>query len=197
MNRRNLIAALVFSVCLSPHAEAQPPALDIKVKADKKVAELPGGPLFWRVETFATAAEAQTASSSHSPMVETLGNVSLFTLGQQAQPSRGGAKVAEVGPLAKVEAGEYLLRVNEGHGPPGGMTPVHTHPGSEAFFVLEGELNQKTAHGVSRVSAGQALAGHGADSPMQVSTSGSTNAAWFALFVLDASKPVTSPAKFD
>ena len=63
--------------------------------------------------------------------------------------------------------------------------------------MLEGELNQKTAHGVSRVSAGQALAGHGADSPMQVSTSGSTNAAWFALFVLDASKPVTSPAKFD
>jgi mannose-6-phosphate isomerase-like protein (cupin superfamily) len=130
-------------------------------------------------------------------MVETLGNVWLFTLGQQTQPSRGGTKVVEVGPLAKIEAGEYLLRVNEGHGPPGGMTPVHTHPGSEAFFVLEGELNQKTAHGVSRVSAGQALAGHGADSPMQVSTSGSTNAAWFALFVLDASKPVTSPAKFD
>jgi hypothetical protein len=63
--------------------------------------------------------------------------------------------------------------------------------------VLEGELNQKTPHGVSRVSAGQSLAGHGADSPMQVSTSGSTNAAWFALFVLDASQPVTSPAKFD
>ena len=197
MNRRNLIAALVVSVCLLPTAEAQPPTLDIKVKADKKVAELPTGPLFWRVETFPTGAEAQAASSSHSLMVETLGKVWLFTLGQQAQPSRGGTKVAEVGPLAKVEAGEYLLRVNEGHGAPGGMTPVHTHPGSEAFFVLEGELNQKTPHGVSRVTAGQSLAGHGADSPMQVSTSGSTNAAWFALFVLDASKPVTSPAKFD
>ena len=158
MNRRNLIAALVFSVCLSPNAEAQQPALDIKVKADKKVAELPSGPLFWRVETFPTAAEAQTASSSHSLMVETLGKVWLFTLGQQAQPSRGGTKVAEVGPLAKVEAGEYLLRVNEGHGPPGGMTPVHTHPGSEAFYVLEGELNQKTPHGVSRVY-GRSVAG--------------------------------------
>ena len=32
MNRRNLIAALVFSVCLSPTAEAQQPALDIKVQ---------------------------------------------------------------------------------------------------------------------------------------------------------------------
>ena len=83
MNGRNLIAALVFSVCLSPHAEAQPPGLDIKVKADKKVAELPSGALFWRVETFPTAAEAQTASSSHSLMVETLGKVWLFTLGQQ------------------------------------------------------------------------------------------------------------------
>jgi hypothetical protein len=81
MNRRNLIAALVFSVCLLPNAEAQQPALDIKVKADKKVAELPSGPLFWRVETLPTAAEAQAASSSHSLMVETLGKVWLF-LGQ-------------------------------------------------------------------------------------------------------------------
>ena len=32
---------------------------------------------------------------------------------------------------------------------------------------------------------------------MQVSISGPSSAAWFALFVLDASKPVTSPAKFD
>ena len=81
------------------------------------------GPVVVLTPDGAVAAQAQAASSSHSLMVETLGKVWLFTLGQQTQPSRGGTKVVEVGPLAKVEAGEYLLRVNEGHGPPGGRRP--------------------------------------------------------------------------
>jgi hypothetical protein len=36
---------------------------------------------------------------------------------------------------------------------------VHTHPGTEAFFVLEGQLSQKTPHGVKVVEARKTLAG--------------------------------------
>lgn len=62
----------------------------------------------------------------------------------------------------------------EASGPPGSITPVHTHPGSEAFYVLAGETSSRSPHGVLRIGAGQAGAGHGADMPMRVSSSGST-----------------------
>ncbi len=48
-------------------------------------------------------------------------------------------------------------------GPAGSMSPVHTHPGSEAFFVLAGEPSIRSSHGEMRVKVGQAAAGHGAD----------------------------------
>ena len=76
------------------------------------------------------------------------------------------------------------------------MTPVHTHPGSEAFYVLAGEQSIRSPHGVLRVEAGRAEAGHGADMPMQVSSSGSTDLHSLVMFLVDATKPFSTPAKF-
>ena len=59
------------------------------------------------------------------------------------------AYVVHLRPLPTVSATQYLLQVNEGSGPPGSTTSVHTHPGSEAYYVLAGEVSQKTPHGVS------------------------------------------------
>jgi quercetin dioxygenase-like cupin family protein len=95
-----------------------------------------------------------------------------------------------------VVATQYLLRINEASGPPGSITPVHTHPGSEAFYVLSGEQTIRTSHGVMRVQVGQAETGHGADVPMQVSSTGSTDLHALVMFVVDADKPFSSPAKF-
>jgi hypothetical protein len=71
------------------------------------------------------------------------------------------------------------------------------HPGSEAFYVLQGELTQKTPHGEAKLAAGRGMVGHGADTPMMVSNSGSGELREFALFVVDAERPFSSPAKFD
>ena len=125
------------------------------------------------------------------------GKVWLFALGHAGQASKGGKKVAEIGPLPRVNAEQYLLRINEAGGPPGSVTQVHTHPGSEAFYVLAGELTQKTPQGVARVSAGQTMVGHAGDVPMEVSSSGSAELKEFALFVVDATKPFSSPAKLN
>jgi quercetin dioxygenase-like cupin family protein len=76
------------------------------------------------------------------------------------------------------------------------MSPVHTHPGSEAFYVLAGETSQKTAYGTTRADAGQSIVGHGADTPMQVSSSGSSDLEALVMFVVDADRPFSSPAKF-
>jgi mannose-6-phosphate isomerase-like protein (cupin superfamily) len=194
---KNLVATIVLGLLLSPAAVAQQSAIVSKPIAEKRVTDLPNAPLFWRVENFPTLSEAQAASSPHSLAVEAFGKVWLFTLGQQGQASAGGVKIADIGPLPEVTAPEYLLRVNEGSGVPGSTTSVHTHPGSEAYYVLSGEASQKTPHGVSRISAGQTLAGHGGDTVMQFMNSGTTVVRYFALFVVDATKPFSSPAKFE
>jgi anti-sigma factor ChrR (cupin superfamily) len=95
-----------------------------------------------------------------------------------------------------VVATQYLLRINEGSGPPGSITPVHSHPGSEAFYVLAGESSSRTAHGVMRVGANESATGHQADTPMQLSSTGSADLQSLVMFVVDASKPFSSPASF-
>jgi len=164
--------------------------------AEKTVAELPAGPLFWRIENFAALAQAQAAAGPWALVAESAGKVWLFTLGPSGGASQGGTKIAEVGPICQVVATQYLLRINEGSGPPGSITPVHTHPGCEAFYVLTGETSSHTAAGVKPVAAGQSEAGQGANMPMQVSSSGSTDLRSLVMFVVDATKPFSSPAKF-
>jgi hypothetical protein len=168
--------------------------LIIKPLAEKKVAELPAGPLFWRVESFATLAQAQSAAGPMGLVAESGGKTWLFTLGPVGGSSNGGTKMAEVGPLPAIRAPLYLLRVNEASGPSGSVTPVHNHPGVEAAYVLAGEQTFRTPHGVVRVGAGKAEAGHAADTPMQVSSSGSADLHALVMFVLDATKPFSSPA---
>ncbi|MBM6578866.1 hypothetical protein ILT44_01630 [Microvirga sp. BT689] len=194
MMKRKLIAALVPGLfILSSPATAQQ-AFSVKPLVEKKVAELPAGDLFWRIDTFESKDQAQAAAGPFGLVAESEGKVWLFELGRAGEDPKGGKRVAEIGPLPRINAAQYLLRINEAGGPPGSVTSVHTHPGSEAFYVLSGELTQKTPHGVARVSSGQTLVGHGGDVPMEVSSSGSAELKEFALFVVDSTKPFSSPA---
>lgn len=190
-------ALLAVAMCLLPVAAIAQPALVIKPLAEKKVTALPAGPLFWQVENFSTLTHAQAAAGPTGLAVESGGKAWLFRLGPKGMgPSEGGKHMAEVGPVPKVEATEFLLRINEASGASGSITPVHTHPGSEAFYVLAGEQSIRTPHGVMRVRAGQSETGHGADVPMQVSSSGAVDLHALVMFVVDAAKPFSSPAKF-
>ena len=191
-----VIAVLASVLWSLPSTAIAQQALVIKALSEKKVTELPPGPLFWQIDNFPTLAQAQAAAGPTGLAVESGGKAWLFTLGPAGRSSTGGTKVAEVGPLPKVVATQYLLRINEATGSSGSMTPVHTHPGSEAFYVLAGEQSIQSPHGVLRVRAGQAETGHGADMPMQVSSSGSSDLHALVMFVVDATKPFSSPAKF-
>lgn len=195
--KRILISAAVAlaSVWLSfPSTAIAQQALVIKPLAEKKVAELPAGPLFWRIENLTALAQAQVAAGPWSLVAEAAGKVWLFTLGPAGGSSAGGIKVAELGPIARVIAPQYLLRINEASGPPGSVTPVHTHPGSEAFYVLAGEQSIRSPSGVMSVPVGRPEAGQGANTPMQVSSSGLTDLHSLVMFVVDATKPFSSPA---
>jgi mannose-6-phosphate isomerase-like protein (cupin superfamily) len=186
--------ALGLALCMaSPRSVAQQ-ALVIKPLAERKVSELPPGELFWRIENFDSPAEASAAAGPWSLVAESAGKVWLFTLGPSGNSSPKSAKVAEVGPIPRINATRYLLRINDASGPPGSVTSVHSHPGSEAFFVLAGEQSIRGAPGTMRVKAGQAEAGQGAEKAMQVSSSGTTDLHALVMFILDADKPFSSPA---
>ena len=191
--------ALAFGVCAvvvsASSAIAQQPLI-IKLLAQKKVAGLPPGPLFWRIENFADGSQAHAAEGAWSLVAASAGKVWLFTLGAPGGHTPGGTEVAELGPIPRVVASQYLLRINEAGGPPGSVTPVHSHPGSEAFFVLSGEQSIRGPNGVMRVGAGQAAAGQGADLPMQVSSTGANDLHALVMFVVDATRPFSTPANF-
>jgi hypothetical protein len=181
----------------------------VKPIAQKKITRLPAGPLYWRVETFPTLTDARAAvgpdgwnpaavryETTTSLIAETAGKVWVVTLGPRGASTPGGTKVAEIGPLPPITASEYLLRLNYGSGPAGSRTPVHSHPGSESFYVISGRLGQKTPHGVSYVDAGRTMNGHAANTTMQVFNAGNAELQALIMFVVDAGKPFSVPAEF-
>lgn len=186
------LAAMAASLLASASAAAQ--QFEVKAIAEKKVQQLPPGPLFWRLDTFPTLAQAQAAAGPTALAAEASGKAWLFTLGPKGGSSPGGAEVAEIGPIPPISASEYLLRINRTGGPPGVKTPVHTHAGSESFYVLTGELSQQTPQGVRHVAAGQSMPGRGPGTPMEVSSTGKGDLVALVMFVTDATKPFSSPA---
>ena len=72
---------------------------------------------------------------------------------------------------------------------------MHTHPGSEAFYVVSGRLGQKTPDGTRHADAGQTLNGRDADIPMEVFSAGTTDLVTLVIFVVYATQPFSVPAK--
>jgi hypothetical protein len=200
----------VVGLLLPQSARAADVKYVVKPVAEMKVKQLPKDPLYWRVENFSTLDQAKAAAGAYrwnpdtvsydgwpSLTAEVAGKAWLFTLGPKGAATPGGMKVAEIGPVPPITAPEYLLRVNYGSGPPGAKTPVHSHFGSEAFYVIAGRLGQQTPHGISYVEAGHSMNGHMAGMTMQVFNAGTTDLTALIMFVVDATKPFSVPAKFE
>ena len=202
--------AIVTGLWLLPSMAAAQQKYIVKPVAEMKVEQLPKGELFWRVESFPTLDKAKAAAPAYrwnpdtvsydglpTLTAEVAGKAWLFTLGPKGGATAGGTKVAEIGPVPPVHAPEYLLRVNYGHGAPGAKTPVHMHPGSESFYVITGRLGQRTPQGVMNVDSGQSMNGHSPGTTMEVFNSGTTELETLIMFVVDATKPFSVPAKFE
>ena len=181
----------------TPTVQEQQERFDVEPVAEKTVTELPAGPLYWQVENFPALADAKAAAGPLSLAAEVEGKAWLFTLGPEGSPAHGGSVATEIGPMPDFSAPEYLLRVNYAVASPGAKSGVHTHPGTEAWLVLKGQLSQQTPHGVNIVEAGKTLAGGPAEHPMEVTNSGADELHWLVMFVVDPSKPFASDAKFD
>ncbi len=97
---------------------------------------------------------------------EAEGKIWLFTVGIQGGAPEGGTLVAEIGPLDAPSAAHYALNINYSSTQPfglGGGVPasrgVHTHPGSEGWYVLAGEQTVWIPGLALRTESGESQAG--------------------------------------
>jgi hypothetical protein len=66
----SLLLAVTLGRCLLPSAAVAQGTLIIKSLAEKKVTELPPGQLFWRIESFPTREQAQSAAGARALVAE-------------------------------------------------------------------------------------------------------------------------------
>jgi mannose-6-phosphate isomerase-like protein (cupin superfamily) len=193
------LTAALFAMSCAPTLRDLPASQEFVVEeiATRSVEQLPEGELYWRVESFATLAEAEAAARSFSLAADASGRFWLFTLGYQGERTTGATFVAELGPVPRFEAAHYTLRINRARAPVGHATSVHMRPGSEAFYVLSGQLTQHTTHGVARANAGETMNGYAPGMVMQLESTGSEPLDQLVLFVVDADRPFSSQASFD
>jgi hypothetical protein len=104
-----LAAILLASVALSSASAQQ---FEVKTIIERKVALLPPGQLFWRIDTYPTLVQAQAAASSTALAAEAAGRFRLFTLGPKSGSSPGGAKVAERSRMSGRFASRACIRSN-------------------------------------------------------------------------------------
>jgi quercetin dioxygenase-like cupin family protein len=186
-------AALMAALPIAAVADAK---FTVSPLAEMRVAELPPDPLYWHVRSFPSLEEAKAAAGSETPSLtaEFDDRAWLFTL--RSGTDTNAAEVVQIGPVPRVTADEYLLRINSAVAPPGTKTSVHSHPGSEAFYVLSGQVSQRTPSGTHVLDVGETMPGE-PDVAMEVSSSGNEELRQLIMFVVDANRPFSTPSSLD
>lgn len=182
-----LAAALLMAPAVPSAAQSMGKFIVTKM-AEKPVDELPDGELYWHVERFDSIEAADTAAAGLSLTGEFEDSAWLFTLADRTAPAMGGTPVAKIGPVPRVDAPEYLLRVNNAVAPVGAKSSIHSHPGAEAFLVLSGQLTQHTPYGMHVLNSGGTMPGV-PDQTMQNESTGDEELRQLIMFVVDATRP--------
>jgi quercetin dioxygenase-like cupin family protein len=112
-------------------------------------------PLYWHIDRFDSLEAAKTVASPDSVAAEAHGGVWLMTVEAETAEHRGGRHVAAIGPLALSASARYSMRVQSSLLMPGSTSPVHTHPGPEVLYVVDGEQCTETPDGSKRIGAGE------------------------------------------
>ena len=114
-------------------------------------------PVYWHIDRFDSLEAAKKAAGPDGVAAEAHGSVWLMTVEATSEDHHGGRHVAAIGPLAMPAAGRYSMRVISTLLQPGSTTPVHTHPGPEVIYIVDGEQCMETPEVGHRLGAGQSL----------------------------------------
>ena len=152
---------------------------------------LPDRQLFWHLYVFPSrAAASAVVNGPQQTVVEEFGKVWLFSIAPQDWHPPTGERVAVVGPLPHSSRKGYTARYLVGTIPPGEHTPVHTHAGPEAWYLIAGAECLETPDGITVAHAGgSTVVSEGL--PMMLSSVGTETRKAFALILHDSSQPWT------
>jgi quercetin dioxygenase-like cupin family protein len=160
------------------------------ITAREELGPLPGhSSFYWHIDAFTTRAAAETARARRSTVVESLGSLWLFAIAEAAWRPATGERIASVGPLPLVKADVYAAVYMEGVFRPGMRSPIHRHPGVEAWYTLEGEQCLETPRGKLVQRAGGAGVTVPAGLPMMLTGTGSGPRRSLVLILQDAAQP--------
>ena len=203
-----LLVASAFAIGLAAPARAQQPAPKPRpftctmtvgertqeagcyVLAMQTLERLPTKPLFWHIYSYPSLEAAQRAkSSSTATAIESFGKAWLFSIAPRDWKPAGGKREAVIGPLGPLTAKAYVARYMESTIPPGpGGTPVHRHPGPEAWYLLQGMQCIRTPGRTVVLHAGQTAFVAGGV-PMTLAHSVTATRRALVLVLQDSSQP--------
>jgi quercetin dioxygenase-like cupin family protein len=165
-------------------------ALGCYITAREELGALPrDSVLYWYIDRFTTKDGARAAKAARGTVVQSLGEIWLFTIGPAGWRSSGGKRVAVVGPLPLIAADAYAAVYMEGVFQPGMQSPVHRHPGVEAWYTLQGEQCLETPNGKIVQRAGNAGVMVPGGVPMILTGAGSGVRRSLVLILQDAARP--------
>jgi quercetin dioxygenase-like cupin family protein len=112
--------------------------------------------LYWHIAEFADLPTAETEARKHrsSKVVSAHDRIWLLVIGARDEPISSGKPSAAIGPMDVPPGGRVSVRFLTSTFPPAMRTRVHSHPGSEAFYVIEGEQCVETPTVRHRITAG-------------------------------------------
>jgi quercetin dioxygenase-like cupin family protein len=192
--------SLMFIPCQEASAQICRPAVErtgevgcwITVHAE--LGELPRGPVFWHLDTYATAADAEAARGPRGTVVESLGKVWLFSIDVAGWRPSGGERIAEIGPLPVKPDLSYSAQYMEAIFTPGMTAPAHRHSGPEAWYTLSGETCLETPDGTMIGRAGGSHVIVPGGPPMHLTATGTETRRALVLILHDSTQPPTTPA---
>jgi quercetin dioxygenase-like cupin family protein len=114
----------------------------------------PAGTVYWHVYTFPSVASAKKAAATlpQAVVTEAHGKLWLHVIGAKDITIKNGTHSSTMGPLIAPTTGR--ARILESWFPPGMITRAHSHPGTEVFYVVEGEQCVETPQGGKLIPAG-------------------------------------------
>lgn len=189
-----LLPAQTDGTCV-PIAERAGRAFGCFITARQELGHLSATPpLYWHLDTYATRAAAERARGARSTVVESLGQIWLFTIAPQHWRAQAGRHVARIGPLPLIAVDSFAAVYMEGVFQPGMNTMVHRHPGVEAWYTIEGAMCLETPDGTLMQRAGDAGVMVPGGVPMMLTGVGTEARRSVVLILQDATKPRSTPA---
>jgi quercetin dioxygenase-like cupin family protein len=120
-------------------------------------ADNPPPQLYWHIVEFTNLADTEAEARKHrwSKAVSAHDRFWLYVMSARNEPIGSGTSKAIIGPMAVPSGSAVTIRFLTSKFPPGMRTRVHSHPGSEAFYVIEGEQCVETPTTRHRFTAGR------------------------------------------